>query len=129
MEKLTLKEATEQGYESYLYAGEKFQALQDLAFIDDVAFEKGKIELVNKEPYHPSSGIDADNILDFLAEQVWLNHYDESGDDTDTVSDAMRELPKELFAPILKAIDDKLSTLNYYKSSGIELVKDSSPEP
>lgn len=120
---LTLKEATEQGYESYLYAGEQFQALQDLAFIEDSDFDKGKIELVNKEPYHPSSGIDADGILDMLAEQIWLNHHDASGDDTDCVPDAIRELPKGIFEPILKAIDDKLNTLNYYKSSGIELIR------
>lgn len=123
MKKLTLNQAIEQGFESYLYSGEKFQSLQDLAFITDSDFEKGKIELVCKEPYNPSSGMDAGNILDFLSEQIWLNHHDESGDDTESVSDAIRELPKELFEPILKAIDAKLSTLNYYKSSGIELVK------
>jgi hypothetical protein len=122
--KLTLKEATEQGYEHYLYAGEQFQSLQDLAFIEDSDFDKGKIELVNREPYHPSSGMDAESILDMIAEQVWLNHHDESGDDTSSVNDAIRELPKELFDPILKAMQDKLNTLNYYKSSGIELIKD-----
>lgn len=123
MEKLTLKEAIEQGYESWLYADEQFQSLNDLAFIEDSHFNGRKIELVSKEPYSPSSGIDADSILDLLAEQIWENHHGETGDDTDTVSDAIRELPKEMFAPILKAIDDKLNTLSYYKSSGIELVK------
>lgn len=121
-DKLTLKEALEQGYESYLYEGEQFQSLQDLAFITDEDFLKGKIELVNKEPYSPSSGMDAASIIDMLAEQIWENHHDESGDDTDCVPDAIRELSNELFEPILKAIDDKLSTLHYYKSSGIELI-------
>ena len=123
MEKLSLKEAIEQGYEHYLYAGEQFQALQDLAFIEDHHFDKGVIELVNKEPYHPSSGIDADDILDMIAEQIWSNHHEVSGDDTDAVSDAIRELPKEIFEPILRVIDEKLNTLNYYKSSGIVLIK------
>jgi hypothetical protein len=79
---------------------------------------------VSREPYHPSSGLDADSIIDMIAEQIWENHYEESRDDTNTVSDAIRELPKELFEPIIKAIDDKLNTLCYYKSSGIELVKE-----
>lgn len=122
MAKLTLQQAIEQGYESWLYADERFQAIQDLAFIEDCHFNR-KIELVNKEPYHPSSGLDADSIIDIIAEQIWENHHDESGDDTGSVPDAIRELPKELFGPILKAIDDKLNTLCYYKSSGIELVK------
>jgi hypothetical protein len=122
MEKLTLKQAIEQGYESWLYADEQFQALQDLAFIEDHHFNR-KIELVSKEPYHPS-GIDADTIIDMIAEQVWENHYEESRDDTSSVPDAIRELPKELFEPIVNAIEEKLNTLSYYKSSGIELVKE-----
>jgi len=124
MNKLTLKEAAEQGYEYFLYSGEKFQSLKELAFITDADFENGKLELVNKDPYHPNSGIDADDILDFLAEQSWLNHHEESGDDTDAVSDIIRTIPKGLFDPILSAIEAKLNTLNYYKSSGIELIKD-----
>ena len=123
MEKLTVQQAIEQGYKSWLYADEQFQAIQDLAFIEDHHFYK-KIELVSKEPYHPSSGLDADSIIDMIAEQIWENHYEESRDDTSSVPDAIRELPKELFEPIIKAIDNKLNTLSYYKSSGIELVKE-----
>ena len=122
-EKLSLKDALAQGYEHYLYAGQKFQALQDLAFITDEDFDKGDIELVNKEPYYPSSGLSEEIIRDMLAEQIWSNHHDESGDDTDCVPDAIREIPLDMFSPIIKAIDDKLGALPYYKSSGIKLVK------
>ena len=122
MEKLTLQQAIEQGYTKFLYKGEKFQSLRDLASIEDADYEKG-IELVNKEPETIGSYIDAEQMREWVAEQSECQHSDETGDDTNQVYDTLMELPLDLFAPIIKAVNEKMKGIGYYKSSGIDLVK------
>lgn len=123
MEKLTLQQAKEKGYTNFLYKGEKFQSLQDLEGIKDADYEKG-IELVNKEPETVGSYIDAEQMREWVAEQSECQHSDETGDDTEQVYHMLMELPLDLFAPIIEAINEKMKGVGYYKSSGIDLVKE-----
>lgn len=120
--KLTLQEAIAQGYTQFLFKGEQFQSLSDLSDVQDIDYEKG-IELVNKEPETITSYVDEAQIREWVAEQNECQHSDETGDDTEQVNDLLLELPLELFTPIVNAINEKLSTIGYYKSSGIELIK------
>lgn len=122
MEKLTIEQAIEQGYTKFLYAEDGFQAPKDLSGINDDDFIR-KPQLVKKELYTLPVYIDAEQLRDMIAEQCWEQHHDESGDDTDTVNDAITEMPLEIFEPVIAALKEKMATLSYYKSSGIELVQ------
>jgi hypothetical protein len=120
-QKLTVKEALEQGYTK---CGEELQEWQSLYEVSDFSnpaeFEEHynrKMVLFSKDAYHPS--IDADTIKDLLAEHIACNHADESGDDTENVEDSVRELDFEATA---KMINDKLQSVDYWKATDIELI-------
>lgn len=114
--KLTLKQAIEEGYKSFVYPADGFQALKDLDY--DIDFDK-KPMLVEKEHYHPS-GMHAKHIAELIAENLEENHSSDSGDDTRQVYDAIMEID---FSDIEKVIDEKLSKLNYYRQSDVELIE------
>lgn len=122
-QKLTVEEALSQGYTRWLVAKGGFQSLCDLTHITDGDFDRYEIELVNKEPYSPPCYIDTETIRENLAEHCELQHRDETGDDTNQVYDAILELPTELFQPIIDAISSKMHGLNYYRGSGITLIR------
>lgn len=116
IEKLTIEQAIDQGYESFVYPEDGFQALKGLDY--DIDFDK-KPMLVEKEPYHPS-GISAKDIAELIAENLEENHSSDSGDDTEQVYDAIMEIN---FSEVEKMIDEKLSKLYYYRQSDVELIK------
>lgn len=121
MEKLTVKEALEQGFTKCGYEAQEWQSLWDVIdFSNSQEFDEHynrKMVLFSKDAYHPS--IDADTIKDLLAEHIACNHADESGDDTDNVEDSVRDLDFESTA---KMINDRLQSVDYWKATNIQLV-------
>lgn len=118
MEKLTVKEALEQGYEYFVYPADGYQTISKLG-IDEPDFNR-RIMLCKKEPFHPSAP-DNEELKDLLAEHVWDNHHGNTGDDTDAVYDAVKEID---FSDVSGRIQSKLNELNYYRQSEVELVKE-----
>jgi V8-like Glu-specific endopeptidase len=117
---LTVKEALEQGYTKFGFDGREWQSALDLQTdidADTFSGQSGKPLLFHKEEYHP--GIDAESIKDLLADHIACNHYDETGDDTDNVEDAVRELD---FESVAEMINEKLLSTTYYKLTDIELI-------
>ena len=114
--KLTLKQAIEEGYKSFVYPEDGFQALKDLDY--DIDFDK-KPMLVEKESYRPR-GLDAKNIAELIAENLEENHSSDSGDDTRQVYNSIMQID---FSDVEKMIDEKLSKLNYYRQSDVELIE------
>lgn len=121
LKQLTVKQALEQGYDKWLYANRGFQGLSDLKSIEPYDFSKGKIELVHFEPYSPV-GMSAKDIIELIADQIENDHSGESGDDTLQVWHSLKEIDEKHAQPLVDAIDAELQKLNYYKSSGIELI-------
>lgn len=124
---LTIAQAIEQGYEKWVYAGEGFQPLNFLSDIQDSDFQNGIILLVEKEPYQPS-GINAEDLLELIAEHLNDNHASESGgDDTDEVLNNIKKIDHKILEPLIKAIDEKLDGLcHYYRATDIELLPNES---
>jgi len=113
---LTVKEALEQGYEKFCYANEGFQALHDIKEANEQDFARG-VEIISKEPFY--AGIDADSLKELIAEDIECNWVDQTGDDTEQVFNAVKELD---FTDMAKMINDKLNAIPYYRSTGIKLV-------
>ncbi|WDO13080.1 hypothetical protein MH928_17375 [Flavobacterium sp. WW92] len=114
---LTVKEALEQGYTKYVYDSDGFQRLSDI-LDDEIDFSRNDISLVEKVGYNPA-GMDSKEIAELLADHIESNHVSESGDDTNTVYDAIKELD---FSEAEMKITETLSSLFYYRSSGIKLI-------
>ena len=112
-ETLTLKEALEQGYTHYCYGhpSNGYQSLQDLSDITESDIKDHDIYLADKETFSPD-GIDNESLKDMIADHISSQHYDDTGDDTDTVYDAIKELD---FSDVVKRIENKLSELNHYR--------------
>jgi len=119
MEQLTVKEALEQGYVYYVYSDDGYQKLKDITDVNNIDFDRA-VRLVDKNPYHPA-GIDKESLMDMIAEHIYLNHESESGDDTDSVYDAIKAIDFD-FTDVINKIHTALSNLNYYKAVNIRLV-------
>lgn len=115
---LTLQEAIDQGYEHFFYKGEGYQRLNILSEIEDSDFDKG-VELANKEPHYPTS-LDSHEIADWIADTMQDRFTEETGDDTNSVYDLLKDLD---CTPIVESIEAKLKSMQFYKSSGIKLIK------
>jgi len=118
---MKLHEALNAGYEKYLYADEGFQSLRDLQFITDIEITDRNCELVDPNGFNPA-GISKEDIADMLADHVQSNQ-DFVDDDTDNIYDAIKALEPN-FGAISDMIDEALSKVVYYKSSGIKIVMD-----
>ena len=121
MQQLSVKEALEQGYTKYCFNSDGFQGLKDIdGEIDPSHFERDDIRIVNKEPYSPP-GMCSKDIAELIAEHIECNHADDSGDDTEQVYDAIKELD---FTDAENKIAEALSKLHYYRATDIRLVAD-----
>ncbi|SHK84329.1 hypothetical protein [Chryseobacterium polytrichastri] len=120
MEKLTLKQAIEQGYKYFVYPEDGYQALMDLEHNseDDVNWNK-KPTLCNKDASHPS-GMDAEELKVHLADTISDNHAGDTGCDTDDVYEAIMELD---FTEMAEKIQERLNGINFYWQSDVELIK------
>jgi len=121
MESITVKQAIEQGYVDYVYDNDGYQRLKNIA--DDVKdgsidFSRKDLSVVNKVPSHPQA-MDADEIAELLAEQMQSWYSEETDNETDSVYNAIKSLD---FSDVEKMIKEKLSMINYYRSTGIRLI-------
>ncbi len=121
MEQLTVKEALEQGYTQFLYSSGGFQRLSSLSEICEEDFKKDGVELVEKEPHHPL-GLDVESFREDIADNLECQHSGETGDDTSEVYNTVISIDLKEFESIVNIVNDKLSGLNYYKSTGIKLI-------
>jgi len=122
MNQLTVKQALEEGYTHFVYASDGYQAIKGIEDVlkDEKAidFSRDDIYIVSKEPFHPSAP-DNEELKDLIAEHVWVNHHDNTGDDTDAVFDAVKAID---FNDISERIQSALNGLNYYHQTNIKLV-------
>lgn len=117
---MTISEALAAGYTQYLFCKDGYQSLRDIEHVTDKDLAKEDIRLVSKQSYNPA-GMDAKDIAETLAENIACQHSDESGDDTDTVYDAIKSLD---FSAASDMINEALSKLPYYKGTDIKLIPD-----
>lgn len=121
MEILTIEQALQQGYTHFVYASDGYQAIKSIEEYSrsgDIDFTREDIRLVDKTPFHPT-GLSNEVIQDLLADTVAVNHHDDTGDDTDAVFDAIKEID---FSDVEERIQVALNGLNYYKQVDIKLV-------
>jgi len=116
MNKLTVKQALEQGYETYLYPADGFQRASVLGE-DEPDFTKEPM-LTEKEPQHPN--FDGDSIKDIVANQCDEWWYDETRDDDSGIYDLIMELD---FSDITSQINEKLKEVLHYKQSNVKLIE------
>lgn len=122
-EQLTIEQAINQGYTHYFHEGDGFQATKILSRgIDDNEWSRG-LELVSQESYNPS-GIDAESLIELIADHIEDRHADDTGDDTTQVYEALMTIDPIACQSLIDVIEQKLSGLHYYRSSGIKLVKE-----
>jgi hypothetical protein len=119
MQKLSIKESLEQGYTKYCFTNDGFQGLRDITDVDESDLARDDIRLIKKESYSPS-GLSSKDIAELLAEHIECNHADDSGDDTEQVYDAIKELD---FSEAENKITEALSKLRYYRATDIKLIK------
>ena len=119
-QKLTVLEAIEQGYKYFIYPCDGYQALKELTDYTDEEIDWDKTPtLCHKEAQHPA-GMDADELKEHLADVISDNHSSDTGCDTDDVYEAIKEID---FTDIAEKIKEKLSGINFYWQSEIELLK------
>lgn len=104
---LTLQEAISQGYTHYClgHPQEGYQTTHTLSGITQADVDENTLYLAGKNTFAPS-GISHDELKEMIAEHIWVNHQDDTGDDTDTIYDAIKEID---FSDVVKRIDEKLS--------------------
>ena len=119
---LTYSEAIEQGYTRYIYAHGGFQTAYLLNDAGEIQWHR-EIELVEKESYHPK-GIDAEDIIEFIADTIESNHGNDTGDDTERVYKTLKAINPAVCQPLIDEINARLASLHYFEGSGITLVRD-----
>lgn len=112
---MTVKEALESGYK---FCGQDKGEWQTLTEIDDVEFEEGDEYLIcEKEPTNPY--IHPKDLMNLIAEHMQCQWDDETGNDTERVFEAVKELD---FEPFAKMINDSVSKIDAYHFTNIKLV-------
>lgn len=103
---LTLKEAKEQGYTHFCYGhpSNSYQTLHELEELTQQDIDEGTLYLADKETFAPS-GISHEELKELIAEYIWVNHEDNTGDDTDIIYDAIKEID---FLDVVERIDKVL---------------------
>lgn len=118
-EKLTVKEAIEQGYTHFGFADQEFQHLLSIATDLNVSTFKKKVCLFGKEPSSCAS-ISREEIADMLADHMSSSVGEDTGDDdTDDIYDIIIKLD---FGPCAEMINSALSHKKYYSLTKIELI-------
>lgn len=116
--KLTVKEALEQGYVYFGQDKGEYQHLHSIEGITDADFEFGPVMLAEKEPYYTPS-VSGESIAELLADHIANWNGDETGDDTDDVYDIVNALD---FTTAANAINKALQNKKYYKLTSIQLI-------
>src|SRR6266540_20008 len=118
MDKITVKEAINQGYRYYGQNKGEFQHLNSIDNMNDCDFECGPVYLAEKEAYY-TPGISSKDITNALADIVSCQSHDETGDDTDDVYDIVKALNFTVTASLINAA---LVHKKYYKLTNIQLI-------
>ena len=110
---LTLKEALNQGYTHFIFGhpSDGYQTTHELFEITQKEIDQGNLYLADKRCFAPS-GITNEEIKNLIANEIAVNHYDNTGDDTDTVYDAVREID---FSGVEQRIDEALQKLKSFR--------------
>jgi len=116
--KLTVKEALEQGYVYFGKDQGEFQHLHNIEFVTDADFEFGPLMLAEKESYYTPS-VSPEEVAETLADIVYSQCGDETGDDTDDVYDIIKALD---FTDAAERINNALLNKKYYKLTNIQLI-------
>lgn len=121
--KLTVKEAIEQGYQHFFYNSDGWQALKHLSDIEKgykVDWSRDDIYIVEKEPKQVMS-LSEGEIKDLIVDHLEGQYYDlTSNDDPNVVADAFGDFD---FSDIEKKIDAVLEGITSYKSTDIKLIQ------
>jgi hypothetical protein len=118
MDKITVKEAIEQGYKYFAQDKGEFQHLFSIEVITNADFEDGPQMLAEKEPYYTPS-IAPKDIAYLLADHLDSMSGDETGDDTSDVYEIVKSLD---FTAAAELINEALKGKKYYKLTSIQLI-------
>lgn len=116
MIQLTIAEALAQGYTKAMTAKGEFEAVVDIEDMDHTDFDRPMV-VCEKGSYHPE--ITKEGLRDTLSEDIQQYWSDQTGDDTDDISQVIENLD---FSALEKQINDALQSVTYYKRTAISLV-------
>lgn len=110
---LTLKEAIKQGYTHCCYGhpSNGYQPLDELTNVTEQDVLENEIYLAGKHTFQPA-GLTNRQIKVLLAEQIWINHEDKTGDDTDTIYEAIKDID---FQDVSDRIEEALKKYNTFR--------------
>lgn len=117
-QKLTVKEALEQGYSKCTNVIDHWCHLTDITDLTDVDFENDTWWLAEKESR--CYQISDDCLSDLLSDHIGCNEHDETGRDDEEVYNAIGSLD---YSETTKMINEKLQEFKYYRLSSIELIR------
>lgn len=118
-QKLTVKEALEQGYDKCGYDGTDFQHLMTISELNQEDFEnnyRGKIVIASNEPNYVT--IDKSEIMDFLTDR----YFDESPDDDLADITACFDEETEKIERFVNEINDIFRKKEWFYLTSIELI-------
>lgn len=120
MEKLTIKEALEQGYTKVGVETSGWQHLYEISDLTDVDFEDGqKYFLADKEAkYHLRNSKD---LAEMIADRISDDYAEETG--CDDVNDILEAIKSIDFSSVCQKINYIMSDYPYWYLTKIELVK------
>lgn len=123
IKQLTVKEAIEQGYESFFYNSDGWQRMRHLIDIgkgETVDWTRDDIYIVEKHPAQCFS-LSEDEIKDLILDELANQHDDATGSDDsyNTIKEAFADFD---FKSIEDAIDKVLEGVTSYQSTDIKLV-------
>lgn len=118
MNKITVKEALEQGYVYFGQDKGEFQHLHSIEVVTEADFETGPLFVAEKDSYYTPS-VSAEEVAETLADIVYSQTGDETGDDTDDVYDIVKGLD---FTATTEIVNAALTHKKYYKLTDIQLI-------
>lgn len=124
MKQLTVKEAIEQGYESYFYNSDGWQGMKYLndILLDPTSIDWGRddIYICSKEATQ-SISLSEGELKDLLVDHFECQYYDVTHDDDslNTINDAFGKLDLK---PFEDAIEKVLEDISSYTSTDIKLI-------
>lgn len=122
VKQLTVKEAIDQGYESFFYNSDGWQGMKYLSDIEkgyEVDWSRDDIYIVEKEARQCIS-LAEDEIKDMVIDNLECSYYDATNNDDDNViRDAFAKFD---FKPFEEAISKVLEGITSYHSTDIKLV-------
>jgi len=121
MEKMTIKQAIEQGYTHYGYAGEGYQRLGILSDIDESCFIGDQVLLLASKEIDYTT-FDKDDIAEIIADHCVDVHCTNTGDDDG--SNLFKSLKTDIdYSAITDKINEFFTSHWHKKLINIELVK------